>query len=89
MAAWSTVTSQGKLDEIEAGGHLPEFAIVRAAGAHRNQDGGDFQARRDIAADSCDSGGTDIRAAPAARQNAPTDERRPLLIWLSMILRDT
>ena len=69
-------TQQGKLDEIEAGDHLPEFAIVApSAPADSATDGND--PRSDGRVDVPDLGGGDFTASPAPRQSAPADDDIP------------
>lgn len=65
-------TQQGKLDEIEAGEHLPEFAIVApSASAEHETDTG--------ARSSVDLGdfASDFSPAPTARPAPPADDDIP------------
>ena len=64
-------SQQGKLDEIEAGDHLPEFAIVAPLEPTETVTG--FSPRTDIP----DFGAGDFAASPAPRQSAPADDDIP------------
>jgi len=64
-------TQQGKLDEIEAGEHLPEFGIVAPSEPSDADD-----ARPDAPVDLGDFG-TGSSPAPAPRRTAPADDDIP------------